>query len=181
MPQGPTFVLFFFSSPSECRGFTCISEDSSEITFLLVENYNLTAPVGSRPGREFLEPILFAGICSFPSSPSAHAGRGEEGRGRSRWAVSGSPPGRTTSSEAVTSCDWDQYLLLHSLLELNRGVFVYVLKPCIHPHLLISRRVQNNDFCLGLAHAFHHQFISRIHAINKCAVSLDKNPILPAV
>lgn len=37
------FLLFFFSSPSQCRGFTCISEDSSEITFLLVENYNLTA------------------------------------------------------------------------------------------------------------------------------------------
>jgi len=35
-----SFLLF----PSECRGFTCISEDSSEITFLLVENYNLTAP-----------------------------------------------------------------------------------------------------------------------------------------
>jgi len=39
----PKFLLFFFSSPSQCRGFTCISEDSSEITFLLVENYNLTA------------------------------------------------------------------------------------------------------------------------------------------
>lgn len=37
------FLFFFFSSPSQCRGFTCISEDSSEITFLLVENYNLTA------------------------------------------------------------------------------------------------------------------------------------------
>ena len=31
--------LFLFFSPSKCRGFTCISEDSSEITFLLVENY----------------------------------------------------------------------------------------------------------------------------------------------
>jgi len=53
------FLLFSFSSPSKCRGFTCISEDSSEITFLLVENYNLTAPVGSIPDREFLAPIRF--------------------------------------------------------------------------------------------------------------------------
>lgn len=42
-PPPQLFLLFFFSSPSQCRGFTCISEDSSEITFLLVENYNLTA------------------------------------------------------------------------------------------------------------------------------------------
>lgn len=42
-PPPKLFLLFFFSSPSQCRGFTCISEDSSEITFLLVENYNLTA------------------------------------------------------------------------------------------------------------------------------------------
>ncbi|KAL2178976.1 uncharacterized protein P884DRAFT_111042 [Thermothelomyces heterothallicus CBS 202.75] len=45
----------FFLFPSECRGFTCISEDSSEITFLLVENYNLTAPSWLRPAGEFLE------------------------------------------------------------------------------------------------------------------------------
>lgn len=31
-------------SSSLCRDITCISEDSSEIMFLLVENYNLTAP-----------------------------------------------------------------------------------------------------------------------------------------
>lgn len=37
-PQNLAPLLFFFS-PSKCRGFTCISEDSSEITFLLVENY----------------------------------------------------------------------------------------------------------------------------------------------
>lgn len=35
-------------SPSLCRGITCISEDSSEIMFLLVENYNLTAPLRMR-------------------------------------------------------------------------------------------------------------------------------------
>jgi hypothetical protein len=49
------WFLFFFSSPSECRGFTRISEDSSEIAFLLVENYTLTAPSWFRLAREFLE------------------------------------------------------------------------------------------------------------------------------
>lgn len=34
-PQIPNF-----SSLTECKGFTRISEDSSEIAFLLVENYN---------------------------------------------------------------------------------------------------------------------------------------------
>lgn len=29
-----------FSSPSRCKGFTRVSEDSSETVFLLVENYN---------------------------------------------------------------------------------------------------------------------------------------------
>ena len=42
---------------SQCKGFTYISEDSSEITFLLVENYQLTAPIGLRIGREFLDTI----------------------------------------------------------------------------------------------------------------------------
>jgi len=32
---------------SQCKGFTRISEDSSEIVFLLVENYQLTAPFGA--------------------------------------------------------------------------------------------------------------------------------------
>ena len=36
-PESCPSSLFLF--PSKCRGFTCISEDSSEITFLLVENY----------------------------------------------------------------------------------------------------------------------------------------------
>ncbi|TKA51951.1 hypothetical protein B0A55_12789, partial [Friedmanniomyces simplex] len=37
-----------------CTGITHISEDSSEIAFLLVENYQLTALVGVRFGEEFL-------------------------------------------------------------------------------------------------------------------------------
>ena len=40
------------------QGHICISEDSSEIRFLLVENYQLTASVGLRIGRESLEPFL---------------------------------------------------------------------------------------------------------------------------
>jgi hypothetical protein len=44
---------FLFSS-FECTGFKYTSEDSSEVTFLLVENYQLTTPVGLRIGREFL-------------------------------------------------------------------------------------------------------------------------------
>jgi hypothetical protein len=51
-----SFLLLFLSSSSECTGITRISEDSSEIAFLLVENYQLTAPVGLRIGREFLGP-----------------------------------------------------------------------------------------------------------------------------
>ena len=34
------FYFFFSPSPSKCMGLTSISEDSSEISFLLVENYN---------------------------------------------------------------------------------------------------------------------------------------------
>jgi hypothetical protein len=42
---------------SKCTGITSSSEDSSELWFLLVENYNyLTAPVGLRFGWEFLNP-----------------------------------------------------------------------------------------------------------------------------
>jgi len=60
----PEFSSSSFFSPSRCRGFTCISEDSSEITFLLVENYNLTAPSWPRPAGEFLEPNF--AICVLP-------------------------------------------------------------------------------------------------------------------
>ena len=42
----------------------CVSEDSSETTFLLVENYQLTASVGLRIGREFLATISFAHVAS---------------------------------------------------------------------------------------------------------------------
>ncbi len=48
-----------------CKGSTHISEDSSEIAFLLVENYQLTAPVGLRIGREFLEHIVRDRIAPF--------------------------------------------------------------------------------------------------------------------
>ncbi|KAF2017091.1 hypothetical protein BU24DRAFT_143495 [Aaosphaeria arxii CBS 175.79] len=34
------FFFFFFSSSSRCMGISCSSEDSSELSFLLVENYN---------------------------------------------------------------------------------------------------------------------------------------------
>ena len=39
----PSHILFWllFSSPSQCRGITRISEDSSEIAFLLIANYTL--------------------------------------------------------------------------------------------------------------------------------------------
>ena len=46
--------------PSQCTGSTLISEDSSEIAFLLVENYQLTASVGLRIGREYLDTLCSA-------------------------------------------------------------------------------------------------------------------------
>ena len=48
--------LFLFLSPSGCKGSKRISEDSSEIAFLLVENYSMTALSGLRIRKEFLEP-----------------------------------------------------------------------------------------------------------------------------
>lgn len=45
-------------SPSKCKGFTRISEDSSEIAFLLVENYTMTAHFGLRIGMEFLKNLV---------------------------------------------------------------------------------------------------------------------------
>jgi hypothetical protein len=50
-----------------CTGFTYISEDSSEITFLLVENYQLTALVGLRIGKEFFEHNKHHFVISFSS------------------------------------------------------------------------------------------------------------------
>lgn len=50
--------LPFLFSLSQCKGITRISEDSSEIVFLLVENYQLTARVGLRIGTEFLNKKL---------------------------------------------------------------------------------------------------------------------------
>ena len=49
VPSEPLF------SPSKCKGFTRISEDSSEIAFLLVENYTKTARIGPWIGAEFLD------------------------------------------------------------------------------------------------------------------------------
>ncbi len=45
-------------SPSKCKGFTRISEDSSEIAFLLVENYFMTTRYGLRFVSEFLKNSL---------------------------------------------------------------------------------------------------------------------------
>jgi hypothetical protein len=55
--RAPSKDSFLFSS-FECTGFKYTSEDSSEVTFLLVENYQLTTPVGLRIGREFLDKNL---------------------------------------------------------------------------------------------------------------------------
>jgi hypothetical protein len=59
-----------FLPASECKGIKCISEDSSEIIFLLVENYQLTAPVGLSKkiaNRESLEPsLLFFSLTLLP-------------------------------------------------------------------------------------------------------------------
>ena len=49
------FSLSSFPSSTLCTGITHSSEDSSELAFLLVENYTLTTPAGLRVGREFLE------------------------------------------------------------------------------------------------------------------------------
>lgn len=47
-------------------GITSSSEDSSELWFLLVENYNyLTAPVGLRIGWESLEKNILCSIFSL--------------------------------------------------------------------------------------------------------------------
>ena len=51
--------LLLFSL-SQCKGSTLTSEDSSEVAFLLVENYQLTASVGLRIGREYLDTLLLS-------------------------------------------------------------------------------------------------------------------------
>ena len=55
LPSPDHELLHSANRCSECTGSTHISEDSSEIAFLLVENYQLTASVGLRIGREYLE------------------------------------------------------------------------------------------------------------------------------
>jgi hypothetical protein len=52
-----TSLLF---SLSQCKGSTLTSEDSSEVAFLLVENYQLTASVGLRIGREYLDTLVLS-------------------------------------------------------------------------------------------------------------------------
>lgn len=61
-------------SPSKCKGFTRISEDSSEIAFLLVENYTMTAHFGLRIGMEFLKTL----VQTFHLMPSFMEGCEEE-------------------------------------------------------------------------------------------------------
>lgn len=47
-------LALFFAKPSQCTGINCSSEERSELSFLLVENYQLTASVGLTVDREFL-------------------------------------------------------------------------------------------------------------------------------
>lgn len=54
-------------SSSKCKGFTRISEDSSEIAFLLVENYTMTAHSGLRIGMEFLKNMILQTFHLMPS------------------------------------------------------------------------------------------------------------------
>ena len=56
------FPLF---SPSKCRGFTCISEDSSEITFLLVENYIPDRSLLASAGRGIFRKLPFGDFFAF--------------------------------------------------------------------------------------------------------------------
>ena len=65
------FDLSFLPSLSQCTGFTRNNEDPSEFVFLLVENYQLTAPVGLRIGWEFLKPSTRYETHLFISSISA--------------------------------------------------------------------------------------------------------------
>jgi hypothetical protein len=63
-PYTPKHLL----TPFQCTGSTLTSEDSSEVAFLLVENYQLTASVGLRIGREFLATTSYLFISPFGSS-----------------------------------------------------------------------------------------------------------------
>lgn len=75
--SNPLPLLLSFLLQSQCTGFTLASEISIEAAFLLVENYQLTAPVGPRIGRESLETIVF--VMPFIVEPASQAlGFGEE-------------------------------------------------------------------------------------------------------
>ena len=68
---------------NRCTGFTYINEDSSEITFLLVENYQLTASVGLRIGWESLENTKHTyTFSSVRSGARKRLGAGEENQWR---------------------------------------------------------------------------------------------------
>ena len=97
-PFRARFLFFFFSSPSKCTGFTRISEDSSEIAFLLVENYIPDRSQSASAGWGiFGNPQSFLGLeiffifsSSFNAYGSLSRGRGEEGnRGRMHGLVTG--------------------------------------------------------------------------------------------
>ena len=68
-------LALLFRNASECKGSTHISEDSSEIAFLLVENYQLTTSVGLRVGREYLEHIILSSV-HLALSSALDAGEG---------------------------------------------------------------------------------------------------------
>ena len=69
--SAPSKDSLLFSS-FECTGFKYTSEDSSEVTFLLVENYQLTTPVGLRIGREFLNKTSMKTLLVFSLSNFHH-------------------------------------------------------------------------------------------------------------
>jgi hypothetical protein len=54
-----SFLSSLLFSSSECKGDKHTSEDSSEVAFLLVENYFLTTPSRLRLAREFLATHCF--------------------------------------------------------------------------------------------------------------------------
>ncbi|PSN63564.1 hypothetical protein BS50DRAFT_590601 [Corynespora cassiicola Philippines] len=57
-----------FSSSSECSGFTLTSEDSSEVAFLLVENYNYDRSCWPSGRQGIFEPLPILRHCSWPAA-----------------------------------------------------------------------------------------------------------------
>ena len=56
-----------FSPLSKCKGFTSISEDSSEISFLLVENYNYDRSLWSSDRMGIFGQIIDLSLARFVS------------------------------------------------------------------------------------------------------------------